>query len=179
MRNWSRAVQRFTESLTRSKYLFLRNSGRKTATHFSWNCSRVLSLNGAEMLFLTRCLAVVSAVRLGLTIFSYSHVRGLVTRLEARDDADIADLRRIAWGVAAAARLVPGASCLTQALAGQYLLARQGSASNIRIGVRRDTGAELRAHAWLVSGNHIVLGGSIHGFTHLVDHVSSIIGNGP
>ncbi|RVC33081.1 hypothetical protein EN781_33650, partial [Mesorhizobium sp. M4A.F.Ca.ET.090.04.2.1] len=27
------------ESPNRSNYLLLRNSGRKTATHFSWNCS--------------------------------------------------------------------------------------------------------------------------------------------
>ncbi|RWA68636.1 MAG: lasso peptide biosynthesis B2 protein [Mesorhizobium sp.] len=154
----------------RFKLLILRMSLSRNRSHFRETCFRVLSLSGAEALFLMRCLAVVSVVRLGLTIFSYNHVRGLVTRLEARDDADIADLRRIAWGVAAAARFVPGASCLTQALSGHYLLARQGSASKIRIGVRRDTGAELKAHAWLVSGNHIVLGGAIHGFTHLVDH---------
>jgi hypothetical protein len=122
------------------------------------------------MLFLAHCLAVVSAVRLGLTLSSYNRVRILVNRLEARNDAGIADLRRVAWGVAAAARFVPGASCLTQALAGQYLLARQGNASKIRIGIERDTGVELKAHAWLVSGNHIVLGGSIDGFAHLVDH---------
>ncbi|RUU56070.1 hypothetical protein EOD04_30095 [Mesorhizobium sp. M2C.T.Ca.TU.009.01.2.1] len=36
----TRAVQRFTESPNRSNSLVLRNSGRKTATHFSWNCSR-------------------------------------------------------------------------------------------------------------------------------------------
>ncbi|TIL47550.1 MAG: hypothetical protein E5Y86_02425 [Mesorhizobium sp.] len=35
----SRAVQLLIEPPTRSKYLFLRNSGRKTAAHFSWNCS--------------------------------------------------------------------------------------------------------------------------------------------
>ncbi|AZO72140.1 MAG: hypothetical protein E5V92_19830 [Mesorhizobium sp.] len=29
----------FTESVIRSKRLFLRNSRRKTATHFSWACS--------------------------------------------------------------------------------------------------------------------------------------------
>ncbi|RUW35601.1 MAG: hypothetical protein EOS38_07770 [Mesorhizobium sp.] len=34
-----RAVQLFTETPNCSKYLFLRNSGRKTVTHFSWNCS--------------------------------------------------------------------------------------------------------------------------------------------
>jgi len=122
------------------------------------------------MLFLTHCLAVVVFVRLGLTFSSYSRVRGLVTRLDASNVASVGDLRRVAWGVAAAARFVPGASCLTQALAGQYLLARNGSMSNIRIGIERDTGKQLKAHAWLVSGNHIVLGGSISGFAHLVDH---------
>ncbi|MDX8458668.1 lasso peptide biosynthesis B2 protein [Mesorhizobium humile] len=124
------------------------------------------------MLFLAHCLTVVSAVRLALTLSSYNRVRSLVTRLDARRDASIADLRRVAWGVAAAARLVPGASCLTQALAGQYLLARQGSASKISIGIEKGTGNELKAHAWLMSGNHIVLGGSIKGFAHLVDHGS-------
>ncbi|WP_258605155.1 lasso peptide biosynthesis B2 protein [Mesorhizobium sp. AR10] len=122
------------------------------------------------MLFLARCLLVVAAVRLGLTLFSYNRVRHMVTRLDARQPADIGELRRVAWGVAAAARFVPRASCLTQALSGQYILARQGNASKIRIGIERDTGTQLKAHAWLMSGNHIVLGGSIDRFTHLVDH---------
>ena len=134
------------------------------------NWSRLRSLSGPQMLFLAHCLSVVVAVRLGLTLSSYNRVRGLVIRLDARNAASVGDLRRVAWGVAAAARFVPGASCLTQALAGQYLLARQGSTSNIRIGVERDTGKQLKAHAWLISGNHIVLGGSISGFAHLVDH---------
>jgi hypothetical protein len=134
------------------------------------NLSRVLSLNGREILFLAHCLAVVVTVRLGLTLLSYNKVRRMVTRLDAREPADIGDLRRVAWGVAAAARLVPGASCLTQALSGQYLLARQGSTSKISIGIERNAGTELKAHAWLMSGDHIVLGGSLSGFTHLVDH---------
>ncbi|TPJ82685.1 lasso peptide biosynthesis B2 protein [Mesorhizobium sp. B2-6-2] len=136
------------------------------------NWSRLRSLSAREMLFLARCLTVVSVVRLALTLSSYNRVRRLVTGLHARRDASVADLRRVAWGVAAAARLVPGASCLTQALAGQYLLARQGSASKISIGIEQGTGSELKAHAWLMSGNHIVLGGSIKGFAHLVDHGS-------
>ncbi|CAN7199028.1 lasso peptide biosynthesis B2 protein [Mesorhizobium amorphae] len=134
------------------------------------NLSRVLSLSGSEMLFLAHCLLVVAAVRLGLTLFSYNRLRRMVTQLDAPHEASIGDLRRVAWGVAAAARLVPYASCLTQAISGQYILARQGNASKIRIGIERDTGTQLKAHAWLMSGNHIVLGGSINGFAHLVDH---------
>ncbi|NKK95186.1 hypothetical protein ELG97_03575 [Rhizobium leguminosarum] len=36
-----RAVQLFIEAQSRSNFLFLSNSGRKTASHFSWNCSSV------------------------------------------------------------------------------------------------------------------------------------------
>ncbi|PZV37520.1 hypothetical protein B5V02_14590 [Mesorhizobium kowhaii] len=132
----------------------------------------VISLSGSEMIFLGRCLLVVAAVRLGLTLLSYNRVRSLVTRLDARQCASMGELRRVAWGVAAAARFVPHATCLTQALSGQYILARQGNASKIRIGIERGTGEQLKAHAWLVSDNHIVLGGSIDGFAHLVDHGS-------
>ncbi|OBQ67646.1 lasso peptide biosynthesis B2 protein [Mesorhizobium erdmanii] len=134
--------------------------------------TRVLSLSGSEALFLCQCLLVVATVRLGLTLFSYNRVRGMVTRLNARQCASMGELRLVAWGVAAAARLVPRATCLTQALSGQYILARQGNASKIRIGIERGTGEQLKAHAWLVSDNHVVLGGSVDGFAHLVDHGS-------
>ncbi|WP_246709217.1 lasso peptide biosynthesis B2 protein [Mesorhizobium sp. NZP2077] len=132
--------------------------------------ARIFSLSGPELMFLGYCLMVVMAVRLGLTLFSYSRIRSVVTRLDASQCASMGDLRRIAWGVAAAARFVPRASCLTQALSGQYILARQGNESKIRIGIERGTGERLKAHAWLVSDNHIVLGGSVDGFTHLLDH---------
>jgi hypothetical protein len=33
------AVQLLIEAQNRSNFLFLRNSGRKTASHFSWSCS--------------------------------------------------------------------------------------------------------------------------------------------
>ncbi|RWA68123.1 MAG: hypothetical protein E5X49_16635 [Mesorhizobium sp.] len=36
----ARSFQRFIESPNRSNYLFFVHSGRKTVTHFSWNCSR-------------------------------------------------------------------------------------------------------------------------------------------
>lgn len=134
--------------------------------------TRILSLSGSEALFLFRCLLVVATVRVGLTVFSYNRVRAMVTRLNARQCASMGELRLVAWGVAAAARFVPGATCLTQALSGQYLLARKGNASNIRIGIERGTGEQLKAHAWLVSDDHIVLGGSVDGFAHLIDHGS-------
>jgi len=53
------------------------------------------------------------------------------------------------WAVAAAARRIPGATCLVQALALQRLLAQSGHRSQLRIGVDK-AGAEFDAHAWLM-----------------------------
>ncbi|TIT48830.1 MAG: hypothetical protein E5W75_15150, partial [Mesorhizobium sp.] len=41
--------------------------------------ARILALSGSEAFFLARCLLVVATVRLGLTVFSYNRVRGMVT----------------------------------------------------------------------------------------------------
>ncbi len=134
--------------------------------------SRVLGLGSGQMLFLLRCLAVVTAVRLGLSLRRHDAIRRRIEGLGASQAATLHELRLVSWGITAAARLVPGASCLTQALAGQYLLARRGKGSFVRIGVEQDTGAQLKAHAWLISGGQIVLGGTTRGFSHLVDYGS-------
>ena len=171
MRHWSRQVPQ-KAMVSRQRPATERSSRPANRRPRRLSLARVFSLSGSEALFLCHCLLVVAAVRLGLTLFSYNRVRGMVTRLNAHQCASMGELRLVAWGVAAAARLVPRASCLTQALAGQYILARQGNASNIRIGIERGTGEQLKAHAWLVSDNHVVLGGSVDGFAHLVDHGS-------
>lgn len=53
---------------------------------------------------------------------------------------------------------VPDASCLTQALAAQALLARNGQPSTLKIGVARDSGMMLTAHAWVQIGERVVIG---------------------
>lgn len=66
---------------------------------------------------------------------------------------------RVIWSVRSAARRIPFSNCLTQALAGRFLLARFGYPSKIRVGVRRDEQAEFQAHAWLEHAGDIVIGG--------------------
>lgn len=135
--------------------------------------SRFLALGGAEKLFLLRCLATVAAVRIGLSLKRHNWMRRHIGGLQARSPASLHELRRVSWGVSAAARLVPGATCLTQAMAGQYLLASRGMESMVRIGVERNGGPQLKAHAWLISGDRVVLGGkseSFGNFAHLIDY---------
>lgn len=75
---------------------------------------------------------------------------------------------RIAWAVTRASRAVPGAACLTQALAAQVLLERHGFPARVQVGVRRSDGAQLLAHAWVESDGRILLGGTdLSGYTPL------------
>lgn len=80
--------------------------------------------------------------------------------------------KRVRWAIAGAARRVPAATCLPQALAAHALLSLQGYASLIRIGVRRGEAGGVQAHAWVVSGDSLVIGDdgeSLDGFSHLID----------
>jgi hypothetical protein len=103
---------------------------------------------------------VVAAVRLGLSLLSYRVLKRWLKDRQPSRQLDPEEQRRIAWAVRNAARLVPRASCLTQAIATQYLFARSGQRSQIRIGVARDPEGRLLAHAWLVSDGRVVIGGS-------------------
>ena len=67
---------------------------------------------------------------------------------------------KITWAVRVAARRVPEASCLTQALASLILLGRRGHAAQLRVGVLRPAADTLQAHAWVEINDQVVIGGS-------------------
>jgi hypothetical protein len=102
---------------------------------------------------------VVALTRLGLSLFSYRTIRRWF-ELQGESLPATRSIGRLGWAVRSAARLVPGASCLTQALAAQFLLSRWGRPSHIRIGVAKDPSGKLLAHAWLISDSKVVVGGS-------------------
>lgn len=105
-----------------------------------------------------KCLALLVAVRLALTILGYARLRRLLPRAEA-SAASPHHARNMGRRIERMARFVPGASCLTQAIALHVLLERQGHRSQIEIGVARE-GADARfaAHAWVTCEDHVVLG---------------------
>lgn len=141
---------------------------------------RFLLLPTWQKIFLLRCLLLIAAMRIGLHVLKFDRLRRLTTSpkaiaaaLEAGPPpADMVYLKQVAWGVTRAAAYVPRASCLTQALAAQYLLSRHGIASSIRLGVERDSVRRLNAHAWLICGGYIVTGGesgAIRNFSQIAD----------
>ncbi len=88
-----------------------------------------------------------------------------------------AQTRRLVWdcshAVSRAARLVPRASCLTQALVLQRLLAQHGEECALFLGVdRRDatpaiarSRSSVEAHAWIEWRGRVLIGGDISRWT--------------
>src|SRR5690606_4617643 len=105
-------------------------------------------------LLLLEALPLVCAARLALWVVPFRLVQRTARRMSrqrlrrASPSADV-PAAAVTWAVRATGALVPGASCLTQALAGQVLLARHGHPSTLHIGVRRREDGALDAHAWL------------------------------
>jgi hypothetical protein len=65
---------------------------------------------------------------------------------------------RVVEAVRRASRHVPRATCLTQAIASEIMLARHGHSSNLRIGVTKDAKGVFGAHAWLEVQGRVVIG---------------------
>jgi len=105
----------------------------------------------------------VALVRVGLRLASLQTLRRALARI-ARTRGAINPVRavepeRIAWAVRAASQYVPNATCLTQALAAQIMLARHGYPANLRIGVALGERNTLHAHAWVESDGTVLIGG--------------------
>jgi hypothetical protein len=117
--------------------------------------ARLRVLTRQDWYLLAYAVGVVATARVALSV---GGVRG--ARPAARGAARlmrVGEVSRAPWAVAAVGRRLPGASCLTQAIALQAILARAGRPSRVEIGVAREQTFE--AHAWVVCDDQIVLGG--------------------
>lgn len=116
-----------------------------------------------------RALRTVVWVRGALWRWPYARVRArlLLRRRAGGPPAPLLsggrDLARdpaaLAWAVRATARRVPAASCLTQALALETLLAEAGIDVEVRLGVARRPDGSFEAHAWVEHEGRVLIGG--------------------
>lgn len=124
-----------------------------------------LLLRATEKLLLIEAAFLLVTMGMGKRILPFRTLRHLLPRPtdEYTDPlrADRTSSERIVRAIEAASRLIPGTrSCLTQALAARVLLARRNHAAWLHIGVARDEGGRFRAHAWVESGDKVLIGGS-------------------
>jgi hypothetical protein len=109
---------------------------------------------------LLRAGLLVVTVRIALWLRPLPRVQTMVHALgrPGRPGGDAPAPDRIGWAVRNASRLVPAASCLTQALAAQALAERSGYAPELHLGAKH--GSEgFKAHAWLDIDSKTIVGG--------------------
>jgi hypothetical protein len=112
----------------------------------------------ADKLLLARAFSLVTAIRLGLWLLQFRVLRRLALP-RGRSLNRVPWMDRLIWAVRVVSRYIPRATCLTQALAAQALLARSGYESKLVLGFAKDQECPFDAHAWLECGDQIVIGG--------------------
>lgn len=115
------------------------------------------TLTGSDRLLLAKAAMTLALVRIALHLVSLERLRAWTSRLQSGSRP----AERIIWAVRAAARHVPGTTCLCSALALQRLLSSEGHKSQVHIGVARDVTGFI-AHAWLVHDGVVVIGEEEH-----------------
>jgi hypothetical protein len=112
-----------------------------------------------ERRLLLRALFLVAALRLVLWTLPFRFARRLLS-VHATLSPMLADIpvNRLSWAVRAAAKRIPQATCLTQALALCRLMADAGHKTNLRIGVAKDATSGLASHAWLEYQGDVLIG---------------------
>ncbi|MDQ6699261.1 MAG: lasso peptide biosynthesis B2 protein [Acidobacteriota bacterium] len=113
---------------------------------------------------------LVSLVRGALTILPFRTVRSTVDQLKS---VPIPLFKKLTTShsirsVKAASRFVPHATCLTQSLALEILLAWQGKQARTHFGVAKGPDGGLKAHAWIeADGKPLIEITADEGFTPL------------
>lgn len=116
--------------------------------------ARLRALRPAERRLLARALVLMPIYAIGVRLVGLRGASQWFGRMPPIEGATAVDAARL---VAAVARRAPGnRGCLPAALTLQRLLAAQGLASELRIGVRK-SGSQLEAHAWLERGGAPIL----------------------
>ena len=122
---------------------------------------KLFSLPMRDQWLLVKAGATVVVVRAALWVVPFRYLRPRFER-DARQPDDAAQgprVARVTWAVSNVSRLVPMATCLTQAMSVRWLLKRQGIGCALRIGVKRDAAGAFQAHAWIEHAGHVVIGG--------------------
>jgi hypothetical protein len=136
---------------------------------------RFLRLPAHDRALLFSAMRLVLFIRAALWVFPYRVVRQRLLQHRASKTQN-SDCLRIAWAVSAVSRYIPGATCLTQALAADDLLRTYGYEPSIHIGVARNRQKVLEAHAWVEIQGRIILGNAgVERFTPLQRESGGVI----
>jgi hypothetical protein len=118
---------------------------------------KFLSLEPADQRILLYAFCLVVFSRLVLWVIPFPKInRRLATRVRPRTISRRQSIEYFMTAIDRSSHYVPGATCLTQALAARLLLARAGFDASLRFGARRNEAGVFEAHAWVESDGKVV-----------------------
>ncbi len=133
--------------------------------------NKFLRLPFSEKILFIKAWLLLGIIRSGLSLLPFITLKNAIRVIGPSIVGANEQLseERLAWVIAAASRLIPKATCLTQALAFQVFLKQSGKEACIHIGVDHDGSGRLDAHAWVESEGKVLFGGpNLSRYTHLL-----------
>jgi len=124
---------------------------------------KVLKRSPQDYILLLTTFSLLAAIRLGLFLLPFRILLWLlrtISRPATHASANgINAVRNIVWAVEVSSRCMPGgAKCLARALTAKVLLNWYGYAPDLKIGVAKNNGGILEAHAWIEHQGQVVIG---------------------
>lgn len=114
-------------------------------------------------ILLLESFVLAAIIRISLWIVPFKIFKKGFDKIVREEDSKLAQtdwkrVNEIVSAVTHASRLIPEATCLTQALATILLIKLSGHHSELKIGVVKDEKAEFKAHAWVEINKRIIIG---------------------
>ncbi len=122
---------------------------------------KFIQLSPAQKALHFKAVILIAFIRLGLWVMPFRALKWMVIRLGARpvqSKGVQVPPNEIAAIISRAARRIPRATCLTQAMALHLLCRRRGYQTTLQIGVGRDGSSKFRAHAWVEREGKVIIG---------------------
>ena len=123
----------------------------------------ILKLSGKDWLTVFEAVFYLALARILLATLPFEKIKNKMVARHKQCNPRPLEAVRVGRILRAVARRMPwNCQCLTQALAGRYMLLRRRLPVSVSIGVDKSESMDLLSHAWLKSGDVFVSGEKGH-----------------
>jgi len=142
---------------------------------------KIFRLSWNEKTLLLEALILTGIIRFAILFIPFNKLATHIGKHKEESSKEVNDfekiiVNRIGWAVSVVSTRTPWESkCLVKALTAQIMLTKRKVSSTVYLGVRKDEGYKLIAHAWLRSGIDIITGGEVSSsFTQVAKFANNV-----
>lgn len=129
-----------------------------------------LKLSWPDKRLIIKTFLIMFKIRIILWIFPFKYIQeSMQEPPKNKAKNNNMEVEHVKWVVNTVSIYLPGSTCLARALTGYKLLSSMNYDSQVKIGVGKDCRGEFEAHAWLETGDKIIIGESEKEYAYLSD----------